>query len=1281
MSTKRGARLRRVHVGAWYMMAAALVLVAIAAVVLAQLALPWVERHPRTVERWLSERTQRPVTFDTLDTRWTRRGPMVRVTGLRIGEPDVAVPVDSAEIQLAPYSGLLPGRSLTELRLHGLSLTLQREDDGRWQVRGLPGQGGPDEDPLSALEGLGELQIVDARLALDAPSLSLSHVLPRVDLRMRVDRRRVRAAAQAWVEADGAPLDLRLELVRASGEGRAYVAMPHNDLQVWSPLLAATGVAIDEGRGRLAAWLDLQERRVVSVTVDAAMDALTLRRADAATDGAQVAFDGVRARLHWRPDGAGWRLDAPLLRVGHAGREQTLDGLAIGGGSRWALRAARVDVAPLVALATLGPGVSPGLRGWLRAAAPQAVLTDVEFAAQRDGRSRLSARVESLGFSPVGDRPGLHGLAGRLAGDATGVVFRPDPAARPVFDWPSGFGVAHPLRLEGGIVGWRDGDAWHVATPALRVEGEGYAADARGGLRFDGDRSRPRMDLAVRVDTAQVPVAKKFWVRHSMPAAAREWLDMALVAGEVRDGRAVVAGDLDDWPFDARRGGDRRGTFAAQAQLHAATIRFQDDWPAVTGLSGRVRFVNDGFALEPARGELAGVPVTDLVAGMRHYDGSAVEVAAASATDAGRLLALMRASPFQADHGALLDALEVTGPARVAMSLSVPPGAPLRLDGRVNLAGVGMRETRFDLAFSDVHGDLRFNQAGFAAPGLAVRQAPHAGVLSLRAGAGHVRDRNQAFEGELELPMAASALLARAPDLGWLAPHVEGTSPWRVQVTVPDAARSNDPGAARLLLRSDLVGTALRLPSPLDKPARTRLRTTIEAALPFDGGDIAVAFGERLAVRARSRGEDTGVRLVFGAGRVLEAPPARGLAIGGRTPVIDLVDWLGLSGGRGGGEGDGVALQSLDLTTGDLRLPGGRFGQTRLTAARGDAGIGLRLDGAALAGDIHLPDSDGAPVVAALQRLHWPAPAARPAPAAPRAPAATPARAAVTDELDPASLPPIEVTIDELRYGGLELGSATARSHAIPGGMQVEHLRIRAPRHRIEASGRWTGRGDAARTAVAADVESEDFGRLLSGLGFAGSIVGGQGRVDVDTAWAGSPAGFDIATLQGAMALTVKDGQLVEVDPGAGRVLGLLSITELPRRLSLDFRDFFSRGFGFSRLAGQVRFGDGQAHSDSLVIDGPAAEIRIRGVADLRARTHDQDIEVRPKTGNLLPAVGALTAGPVGAAVGAVANAVLRRPLAEVGARTYHVSGPWDDPDVEVVERTPPPVGPPAPGN
>ena len=58
-----------------------------------------------------------------------------------------------------------------------------------------------------------------------------------------------------------------------------------------------------------------------------------------------------------------------------------------------------------------------------------------------------------------------------------------------------------------------------------------------------------------------------------------------------------------------------------------------------------------------------------------------------------------------------------------------------------------------------------------------------------------------------------------------------------------------------------------------------------------------------------------------------------------------------------------------------------------------------------------------------------------------------------------------------------------------------------------------------------------------------------------------------------------------------------------------------------------------------------------------------------PKAGNLLTAVGAIAGGPIGAAIGAAANAVLKKPLGQLGAKTYRVTGPWKEPKVEVIGR------------
>ncbi|RZA20615.1 MAG: hypothetical protein EOP93_05620, partial [Lysobacteraceae bacterium] len=132
-----------------------------------------------------------------------------------------------------------------------------------------------------------------------------------------------------------------------------------------------------------------------------------------------------------------------------------------------------------------------------------------------------------------------------------------------------------------------------------------------------------------------------------------------------------------------------------------------------------------------------------------------------------------------------------------------------------------------------------------------------------------------------------------------------------------------------------------------------------------------------------------------------------------------------------------------------------------------------------------------------------------------------------------------------------------------------------------------------------------------------------------------------------------------------------LGIAQLSRRLTLDFRDFFDKGFAFDSITGNVRLAQGTARTDNLAIEGPAADIHVRGNADLRNQRFNQTVDVLPKSGGLLTAVGAIAAGPVGAAVGAVANAVLDKPMQGLGAKTYRITGPWASPKVEVVTRSP----------
>lgn len=1259
---------RRAHVGLGYVVAVAAITFAIV-LGLVSLALPLIAAHPARVQAWLEHRTGQPVSFRGVGTRWTRLGPLIQLQDLRVGRGRDAVVIGDAELLASVYRGLLPGHAFTELRLRGLALTLVRGDDGTWQVRGIPGQEKPGADPFAALERLGELHVIGGRLAVVAPAYGINATVPRIDVRLRVDGPRVRAGVRAWPRRDGSAVDAVLDFDRASGNGRAYAGAARVELADWSALLQAGGVRVASGHGGARAWADLRGNRITRLVAQGGLDRVALDGARLDGRTPRLVFDRLDVLGGWQAGRDGWRATLPRLRLEQGDSKQALDGLALSGGGRFSLDARDVDIAPLLQAAALTDRLPAGTRRWIRNARPSGLVQALQLRQARGG-AVIDARLASVGFARVGSAPGLQGLAGRIRGGADGVEFDFD-AHRPVrFSWPQAFGPDHVVRLDGRAVAWPEGAGWQVATPALRIGGDGYAANVRGGLRWQGDGTRPWIDLAADVEPTRVPVARRFWVRHLMAPHLVQWLDAALVGGRLQNGRALIVGDLDDWPF--RKG---EGRFEARARIIGATLKFQPDWPAAQDVDAEVAFAGNGFQID-GHARIGAIALPALHAGIDDYASGALTVTAHGVGDAGALLDLVRASPLRQSQPETLAALSAKGPAQVDFRLGLPLGRPepMTVAGEVALDGAMLADRRWNLRFEQVRGSARYDRNGFSAADLAVRHEGQPGRLGLRAGIGHVRDARNVFEGGVDAAFDIDDLLARAPEMAWLAPHVAGRSTWTVGVAVP-AAVPGAPQPARLQLRSNLIGTSLDLPAPLLKPASQALAASVDTPLPMGSGEVVVGLGNLATVRARSVQGRTGVRVVLGRGDVGEPPSLQGLVATGQAAQLDALEWVAFArGGTGGGKG-GLPLQRVDITAQRMALLGGVFADTRLQVSPVPAGLLLRADGAALSGSATIPAGDGA-ITARFARVHWKGMADMSKAASavidgrPRLVGDARQPGTLAMDFDPASIPPLSVDIDDLRMGSAQLGSARLRSRPAGNGMRLDQFSARGRGHRIDASGEWSGRGPSLRTRLAASVVSDDFGTLLQALGLGGQLGEGKGMARFEATWPGAPTDFQAGSVQGSLAVDVKNGHLLEVEPGAGRVLGLLSLAQLPRRLTLDFGDFFSRGFAFNRLWGNVRLGGGFARSDDLAIRGPAADIDIRGAANLRQQTFDQTIEVRPRSGNLLTAVGALAGGPVGAAIGAAANAVLSRPLGQIGAKTYRVTGPWAEPKVEVMSRS-----------
>jgi uncharacterized protein YhdP len=234
-----------------------------------------------------------------------------------------------------------------------------------------------------------------------------------------------------------------------------------------------------------------------------------------------------------------------------------------------------------------------------------------------------------------------------------------------------------------------------------------------------------------------------------------------------------------------------------------------------------------------------------------------------------------------------------------------------------------------------------------------------------------------------------------------------------------------------------------------------------------------------------------------------------------------------------------------------------------------------------------------------------------------------------------------------------------------PAGLRLTELRLQSPIMVINAHGDWLVANKDHFSSFNIVFSSPNVGKALSRFGYVDTIKGGKGGITINARWPGAPLSFALARLDGNMHMSIDDGHLLEVDPGVGRVFGLLSLQTLPRRLILDFRDVFSKGFAFDRIAGDFDIKDGQALTSNLYMKGPAARIMVDGRVGLAERDYDQQVTVVPDVAATVPLITALTQGPgLGAAV-LLLQKLLEPNIDKAATIQYTVTGSWENPTIK----------------
>ena len=1232
--------------------------------VLRHWVMPDIERYRDDIARIVSERTGQKVTIGGIQAQWEGLRPQLVLERVTVydaaGRPALELPrVDST---LSWWS--VPA---LELRAHALDiyrprLNIRRDARDVVSIAGVElADGGGGNDFVDSLLRQREIEVHDATIVWNdelrkAPQLELTNV----HLHLVNSGGRHRFGLRATPpKALAAPLDVRGDLrggaiaALADWNGKLFLELNYADIAAWRTWVPFP-IEFPRGAGALRAWFTFSRDRLVEAVADVRLTNVITRLG---ADLPELDLSHLSGRVGWKQSDAGFEFSTSrlgltttgglklppadfLLRVNAPGTRREPGG---------ELQASALELAPLVALADHLP-LGQETRGRLAEYSPKGSLREVavrwtgDWSEPRQFSAR--GRFERLSLNRSGRVPGFAGISGTLeASERGGTLFLKSQKAS--VEMPLVFRDAHELDALSAQVSWsRNGGETELWINNVAFSNAHVAGSVFGIYRTAGTTSGS-IDLTGRLTRADARHVSRY-IPLGVAGKARDWLDAAFIAGSSSNVTLRLKGKLDEFPFS----GGRDGVFQVTARVSDGVLHYADGWPDITNIAGDLVVRGNRMDVHAWAGAILGARLSKVRVGLPDLgaEKEVLNVAGEAEGPTGEFLAFVEKSPVTGMMDDFTRGWQAQGAGRLALKLSIP----LRDTSKSTITGA-YQLTDNTIVISpelpvveQLSGRLEFTETSVRAQNVKAVVLGGPATISASSSDGSVRI---AVQGRI------NADLARRTGPQWVQ-NLRGATDWRATLT----ARKRNVDIA---IESNLQGLAVNLPAPLAKAAAEIWPARFERRILAEGRDrLSLAVGDILSMNLQRQVEGERAAITrgsvrFGGGGA--EPDRDGVWVSGAVKALDLDRWITVL-GQGPG-GTRVDWGGIDLRLGTVDVLGLRFSELRIDGSLRDGYWRTSLSGKELDGELDWQPAGSGKVVARMKTFTIPA-------APPGADPAASREAQPRNE--PRDLPALDVVAEQFIVRDRQLGRLELA--VVPEGRdwRLERLLLTNPESRLTLDGMWQLALPQPMTQINLRLEARDIGKLLTRLGYPEGVQRGTAKLEGSLTWAGAPYELDYSTLSGTLELEAAKGQFVKLDPGIGKLLGVMSLQSLPRRASLDFRDVFSDGFAFDEIAGGARIDHGTATTEKFRVRGPSASVVMGGKVDLARETQNLRVRITPELTESVAVAGALVGGPVAGVAAFIAQKVLKDPVGKFASFEYDVSGTWSDPTVTRVRQPEP---------
>ena len=1314
-----GAGKRRVLRILGFLFAGLLIAIALLLLLL-RIVLAGMPERAHRVKAWVERQTELRLEFSSLDARLRWYGPELVLYDLRIldredRQPMLAMREGSVALDL--WNVLRAGEFVAgRVSFVGPTMTLMRLEDGSIRLLGLgerPADRPPfDFDRLPA----GHVQIADATVHVrDLKTRAKPWTVRDLDVVLRRDRDRVVARGSARLpESLGKRIGFEAELEGTLAEprdlaGRVDLEVERLVLPGLAELLPSGLARPLSGTGRVNARVAFSARRLQELRLDLELRELALgtparnlpelevleltppRRAPGSSPLSMpevekrwrrqpvkvpptVRYELLAGHLALRGLDDGWAFDLRDLRAVREmqtgsppparlqgefhGRAVTRHSLKLQG------EALRLDDLWPLALA-----VAPRAADRWLGLAPRGEIRRLTLELDRPRAGAIpvfavDADVANLGAAASGVWPGLKGLTATVKGsDKRGRIEMRSPSLD--FEWPRMFSAAPgPIAATGEIEWRREGRTWIAAARKISLEHAQGRAHGAFEFRYAGRRKSPELRVDGTVEQADAALVRSLLPYGRLRPKSIAWLAAAFVRGTATDGVVHIAGPVKRFPF-RNGGGEMRIAFDARD----ITLDYFAGFTPLHDAGGRVLFENGALRAELGSGRVGGLSLRRGAVAIADLKEPVIDIDASGDGDLGEALGMLQKSPLGPTFGRQFMQLAGSGATAFALKLHLTPHDPAdrNYEVRAHLDQATVSLPLLRVPAQQVSGELVVARRDIRSSDL--RGTFLGGPFSITVAPGDpsapeldsvvVEGSGRAAGAELPAFIGLPAGIRMAGNLNW------------TLALGSQRQQQGEPWPTQLEVSSDLRGLAIEAPPPFAKTPDDQRQTglTLDYS-PGGATEVDVRSGAahaRLAFRDRDGKTDFERGALRFDDRALSLPATRGLQIHGDWPDFDLGRWLALGGDSPARRTLSDWLGPVNVRLARARLYGYELRDVAAVLAASDRHWQVDLTGPQAAGHISVPFDlkSGAPVVLNMQRLHLESGAATtPTPAEPA---------------DPRRMPALMVSAEEFVWQERRFGQLRAEIVREPQGLRMLKLTTHSPALDIAGTGRWFAEGGGSRSELDLEATSTDLRAASVALGYRDAIEAQRASIAAHLTWPGGPTGDAVRLMDGRVRVELEGGQLRNVEPGAaGRVLGLMSVVELPRRLALDFRDVTDEGLAFDSVRGDFEVHDGDAFTKNLLLTGTAVDIGVAGRTGLASQDYDQTVIVSGNPGGPLAVAGALAAGPVVGAGVLVLSQLFKGQLKGLTRAYYRVTGPWAAPVVERIS-APEPSGPAAP--